>query len=337
MNNRRIYSYDLIKLIGMVLIILHHSNLMEGILVRAYVFVEFFFFVAGFMICMRFSRKHENVLQHFVHRCAYLWPKYFLVLIIYFCMLLIGKHEIPYKTFGQAFGETFLLQSLGIPNMGGINYPCWFLSVLLYSDLIIFLLLKLFSKKVYITITLIISIAFYVMMIVFFPDTIEVWNYQYIFFSPLWRGFIAMLLGTNVFYLTEKIGSSLDSRVLRIIEQITFGGVIILCFINLPFFDYVAILLLLVLLLLSNSEKSLFNTVGKNKVVRFLCKHQYSLFLNHAWVIEVTRHFFKKFSIDNVIIKCFATLIIVFIVSFLFDLIYERFVKFIGVQANEKK
>ena len=146
-----------------------------------------------------------------------------------------------------------------------------------------------------------------------------------------------MLLGTNVFYLTEKIGSSLDSRVLRIIEQITFGGVIILCFINLPFFDYVAILLLLVLLLLSNSEKSLFNTVGKNKVVRFLCKHQYSLFLNHAWVIEVTRHFFKKFSIDNVIIKCFATLIIVFIVSFLFDLIYERFVKFIGVQANEKK
>lgn len=206
----------------------------------------------------------------------------------------------------------------------------------MYSDLIIFILLKIIPKKIYIVVTSIISVLFYAMMIAFYQSSIEVWEYKYIFYIPLWRGIAAMLVGTNLFYLSKKIASVSGHLFFRIAEVISFLSIVALCFINVPFHDYVEIFLFIILLISSNSEKSVFDIIGKKKPVRFLCKYQYPMFLNHAWVILVVRQVLLKLSIENTAIKIAATLLLVFAVTFILDSIYEFFIKIVRRKKNEK-
>lgn len=92
-----------------------------------------------------------------------------------FTQIVIEKNN-PYKYFYSPILEILLLQNVGIPKSGVLNYPLWYLSVLFYSSIIIYFLISKIDKKRYIIISNVFSIIVCIFFIIKYKE-IEQWGY----------------------------------------------------------------------------------------------------------------------------------------------------------------
>lgn len=83
------------------------------------------------------------------------------------CVLLVIRiiiHQVPYKHLYSPIADLLLLENIGLPfELEGINYPCWYLSVLLWGGTLVFVLARFLPTKVY-RILSVISIIFFMDM-----------------------------------------------------------------------------------------------------------------------------------------------------------------------------
>lgn len=138
--SRKYGAINLFKVIFILLIVVHHSDYMEGVLQRGYIAVEYFFMISGFFLCkMAESKKEMSVWTYTKRRFIKLYPHYifsfiiiFIAYLVYLAVGLIKTKEI----FTRCIPEIFLVQNIGIKySEGGLNYPCWYMSVLFYAEI----------------------------------------------------------------------------------------------------------------------------------------------------------------------------------------------------------
>ena len=308
-ENKRKYSFDLLKLIGIIFIVLHHSK--EIIyLQNGYMFVEMFFMISGFFLYRVIIEKNKSTFDFIKHRLKKLYLPYLLALIVLLLMFIIIEGKLNYTKWWSVILELLMLQSIGFPGKGGVNYPCWYISVLFYSSILLYFLIKKIGIKKINILTLIVIVFFYLYAMISY-GTLEQWCYiaNFIYF-PFIRGFCDIVLGGFIYQISKKI--VIKERITNIMSMICFTIIICLMFVNYKV-DFILMLLFFILILmLSYSNKNIFEKIGSLKIIQFLSSIEYYIYINHAIVIYFIAFLKKKFIIYNYlyIIILFSILLI---------------------------
>ena len=88
-DNQRNYSFDFLKLFYTIIIIIHHSNLLNNVMLRGYIPVEFFFFISGYFIYST-SKRNITFIQFVKRRIQKLYPGYLHIGVRY-CEIFVNE------------------------------------------------------------------------------------------------------------------------------------------------------------------------------------------------------------------------------------------------------
>lgn len=290
-DNKRNNSLDFFKIIFVLLLVVHHSQIF---IIRGYIAVEFFFFVSGYFLCKTYNENTDlNTFEYLKKRLTKLYPHYiFSFLILFFIKnIYCGLDGFDVKTIISAVPESVLLQSVGIFHEKSINYPCWYMSVLITASTLIFFLLKKLSLKRYILFAILVILCVYIYL--FYCGSLEIWDSIYFFYIPWWRGFADLLLGTLLFYFNKKnIWSNVNIKVIHILELL-FLSVLILCIIykNEKRLDFLSVICIYVYVSILLTSFSFFNRVSRVRLIKW----EYAIYLNHAFIIYVMNIVFNNY------------------------------------------
>ena len=258
---------------------------------------------------------------------------YFDYIIAFIFLAILGNifKFTQFKSIWHIFSEILMLQNIGIPfATGGINYPTWYLSVLITASPIIYFCLKKFNKKIYNIFSTITILTIFATLIAV-CGRLEYWqNIGYVFYAPWLRGFADILLGTIIAQISEKF--VLKSRLFVIVfEIITIIGITMLTFNSILVLDFLAPILFSILLFLSASELSLSHKIGSIKLLNNAEKVSFIFYLNQALAIYLTNYIFQNYS-NYFILTIFllAIFILLYFISFLIK-------KFIVIIINKIK
>lgn len=311
------FAFDIIKLFAITTIVIHHSGLLQGVLVRGYIWVEFFFITSGYLLYSSFKKNSSsNTLQHLKKRILRVYPEYFASWFLIFLFMLIASGKFPYENIVQMILEIFMMQNIGLPFGGAINKPLWYLSVMMLADVIIFAMLKKMNRKLYRIVSVLI-ILFTTVTMISNSLGIEQWGYSYvIMYTPFWRGFADMLIGTLIYQLADSI--TIKNKVLLMVMEIIASiSIVILLFLP-GNFDYICFIFIILLAISITSSQSIFNRLGDNKIVAFLMKYEYSIYLNHSLIIMVSRKIFSIVSLP-LVMEIFVYIAILLVCSCIFQ------------------
>lgn len=328
--NRK-YSLDFLKIVGIIYVVFHHAQSTEAkIIYNGYMFVEMFFIISGFFLFKSILEKNQNLIEFIISRLKKLYLPYILALFSLVIIFLIVGQNLNYSKWWSIIFEIFMLQNVGLPGSGGINYPCWYLSVLLYGSIIIFILIKKLGIKRFNTISFVIVFLFYMYSFIEF-QSLEQWGYIFKFFYyPFIRGSSAMVLGGIIYQLSNRI-KSIDSISNMLIVSIFFM-IIVLMFINIKLDFILLILFFVIILLLIISKDNIFDKIGNCKVLKMLESYEYYMFINHALVI-----YFVKYIKKAIDINYFIYIFLLFGILFIFSFIMKIMVKKIEYFINKRK
>lgn len=275
-------AFDFLKLCFTAVIVLHHSHYLDGALNRGYIPVEFFFILSGFFIAQACqTRPEQSVWQYFKTRAWKLYPEYWFAFLLLLAKILITGAKMPYPTWYAPILDLLMMQNLGIPGSGGMNYPAWYLSVLMFGGLLIYCLRKRLTQKLFnIIACLVVAITY--LFLAANSRTVEQWNtVAYVLYVPFWRGMADMFIGTLLFQM--PIPSKIWGRML---ECLSLLGVLLLLHISGPY-DYLAVVLIVLLVYAVRTEGSWLQKVGSFPPVKCFYRYQYGVYLNHALVISL--------------------------------------------------
>ncbi len=277
-------AFDLLKIVCTLIIILHHTELFYGGLNRGYIAVEFFFITSGLFLYQSYINNPEVDTEHyFIKRAKRLYPEYWFAFLV-LLMARLCMHSIPYTHWYSPLLEVSLLQNVGIPlENTAMNYPCWYLSILLFGGTVIYILLRKLSKRNFNIVAVGIVICTYVYLISQ-SFHIEQWGTTgFVFYLPFWRGMADMMIGIIIYQLPKP------KKILGIIIELCSGiGIVILLRIN-GDFDYLAVAFIILLTWSICSNSSILRKIGKLKIVNIINKYQYGMYVNHICVILIFR------------------------------------------------
>lgn len=323
---KRNYAFDFLKVWFIVLIILHHGLVFNK--EQLYLAVEVFFIISGYLLYNTYFFKKKTPLVYLYGRICRLWPKYIIIFILILIPHLI-KGNLGYSKPYSIVWEIFMLQNIGLPGSGGINYPLWYISVLFVGGSLIYTFLFFLGDKKYISyIELIIIFGVYILMYCHNPNTLEQWSYVgSVVYLPFWRGIADMLIGV---YISSKYNGHTSN-----IELLKYLDVVMLILVTIAMFSklsaYFILVVLTIMLLISSNPSSSLQHLGKNKIIKFLLMHEYTAYLSHALIID----FFMFFEIANKMPKLLYGLLLlisVLLFSVVFDFIFnciENFIKIV--------
>lgn len=218
-----------------------------------------------------------------------IWPCFFFGFIIYFLMLLV-KYQFHYsKWISELYHsvlEIFLLQVLGVREWSTNHGAVWYLSVLVISSFLLWLLLEHFQK---ICIHFLLPILIIVICTIFevkYGSMIVPWDATCgIIKNPsFYRGFCDMSLGVEIYYISsvlqEKINFNTIIYKFALVALFSFC-IVITCFTTspiyiIPLFTFVVIL----------GWCTRWKNVNESKIVRNLSAISLALYINHPLFVD---------------------------------------------------
>ncbi len=332
----RNYTIDFFRIIFILIICIHHFQpiINAKFINTGFLCVEFFFIVSGFFLYKSFKKNsNSNGLKYTIGRIKKLYPLYIFAFIVILILTTIescsrGNLNVQ-KSIFTSISEILLLQNIGIFN-GGINYPMWYLSTLIVSGFFIFELLKR-DKNLYLKLLGPLSIIIYFAFINKNYGTLEVWDNINGIYLPLVRTFVDMTIGCILSYImeeySEKIKNSLTSHKFfyGIIEIINYIILFYLIIKNTPYQIY-SVIAFTILIAFANIENSICYKLFNNKIFRYNGDLSYSMYVNHASIILIFEHIYKRINyLQNNTLLCIAMYIIILIIySYCIDKIVKR-------------
>lgn len=280
------HAFDFFKVLFMIVIILHHSLLLDKWLVRGYIMVEFFFIISGYLLFQTYKRNTDlTVVQYFKRRISKLYPYYFAAFILLSIFYTLLKKGLPYKSILNGILELFMLQNTIIPGGGGINYPLWYMSVLITASVLIYALLRVIPVKKFNYLALIVIVCVYTYLMR--KSNIEQWNCVFIFYLPWWRGAADMLIGIVLHQVVDYFrAKQIKSFIYGAMEIICFAGIMILLFVN-GAYDYLTVLFIIGLIFAVSLKSFVFDYIGKSNIIHYLSKYEYVAYVNHVLIIAI--------------------------------------------------
>jgi len=163
MNNKRVKWIDIAKGIGIILVVLGHSNWFFAqatttMFIQKYIYsfhMPLFFFLSGYLFI---KEKYPSFKAFFIKKVKTLLIPYFFfsILSVLFIVILNLKNLDNLISFKTAIIQIFYLKSTVV-----WNEPLWFLVCLFVVEIIYYFLSKIKSKKIIVFILLLCSITGY--------------------------------------------------------------------------------------------------------------------------------------------------------------------------------
>lgn len=297
----RNYAFDGLKILFIFIVTIHHTNLLDDFLFHGYMSVDFFFITSGYMLQRTISSKSYITTTGYVfQRLKKIYPHYLLSFFILFILsMLFNFGELDCKFFFQGFFEMLMVQDLGFTN-GGLNYPCWYISVLFYSSIVIFFIYNHIKKSLYNILGTLLVISIYSYILITNNGVMEIWNTVFIFYMPLWRGISGIILGMLIFQIHKKIPFKEYKKIFQVLEIICL--LVILIFMCIPRnVDVFIIIAIIVLNISVGNYDSILSRFSNNTLVSKAIHYEYAIFLNHALIITVLKKIFSLFNLLDVI------------------------------------
>lgn len=293
----RNHFLDGLKFIFIIIISFWHTEWWRDILHHGYLPVEFFFIVSGYFIFL--SEKKENTLTFTYKKIKRLFPTYILTLTLYIILYCIAP--VFYPDSGNAnicisiLREATLLSAVGIFELSDIpmisfNGHAWYISTLLYGGIIVFLINRL--KKIRIYLFTGVAFVFYIWILFISTKGLnEYWDYESIFFIPLWRGIACMGIGSIIGIINESSLSNKNfqqySSILNILTALCIVISILCCFLP-EDNDWIAILCFIVILINIIQPSGISTYFNKLKYVQLIPDISLEILLIHKFSIIFT-------------------------------------------------
>lgn len=284
------YSINAAKIFFIYLIVVWHSRLLDGIVNHGYIGVEFFFIMSGFFLRKSFRNSDKNMLSYARRRIRKLYPHYILSFAIMLGVSVLTGVYV--KESYNCVAEVFMLQNLGFTR-GGVNYPCWYLSVLFWGSLLLFGCMKYLGRPINTAILTMLPIFYYGYSIIFEDGRAEIWNTAHGVYLPLIRGLADLSLGIilyNIYEILQRKKLYRFKMAVCVTEIVSFLLVIalIVCPLNL---DVVTVLMISIFILATLNEQSILECIGRFRIVQWISQYEYAIFLNHAVIVMLFRKY----------------------------------------------
>ncbi|MFR0593473.1 acyltransferase family protein [Limosilactobacillus mucosae] len=101
------YALDFLKLFFIVVVIIHHSHIIESHLVKGYLSVEFFFFVSGYFLCNGLKKKRSTK-DNLKRKLVNLYPAYFVAFVV-ICIVEKLLHVLSFETWYAPILELLMM------------------------------------------------------------------------------------------------------------------------------------------------------------------------------------------------------------------------------------
>lgn len=298
LGNEKNSALEFYRVLFTFFICLHHAQYFISEiewLKHAYVFVEFFFILSGYLLFNSFQREAaHSTIAYVKKRIRRLYPEYVYAAII--SIVAMGIYLGDFNL-SKAINELLMVQNTGLFHLGGYNYPCWYLSVMFVCGGFLYSALNLWFKPV---------TSFWIPLCVLLGYTylggletgIENWQYVGCVSVPMIRGMCGMMLGVLVGLLHERgIMNRLDRTTCTLLEIFSLGFVVVGVATDYTS-EMVSIIAIWMLILITVDGKGfLSSTLFNNHVWNYLGQYTYGAYLNHAVIIYVlsfiNRHFYS--------------------------------------------
>lgn len=296
--------------------------------------VLLFFIMSGFVIYTANQKTEEiNFKQYFLKRVIRIYPIFFLTLILSFVVLIINKEEFQPDDFKDLIGNIFMLQDTG-NKPGAIvypflqNYPLWSLSYewwfyMIFFPLSLYLHKTSFFKNIPgIYLILIISAVSWIIYLIIPNHLLLILSHLIIWWAGIYiatlyfsgRGISAKNLSPVYFSL---IGMTLLSSI-PLIKAVVNKEIFTVN--DYPFIDFRHFLFSFLIIAVGNILYVIKSDFFIKIIRPFgrLANISYALYCVHFPIILLKLPF-----IENIYLLCFIKLILVFMVSYLFEMVLQ--------------
>ena len=271
---KKMNSIEAFRFVFMLIICIWHYQSTKA-LAHGYMAVEFFFILSG--VLMFFSSNKEyalGTLDYTMKKVKRFAPDC-LLLIAYVNLrhmilpVLLGRKELDVSWLLQALPESLFLQNTGIYT-GGVNFPMWYVSVLLFGGAFVYALLR-FNKRLALSIILpmIVLVGYTYIFSMDKRGRVDGFDLHGGIYTPMLRGVCGISLGVvlgYIFVLKKQYIQCVKTWVIDALGMISLCLFLIFAiFPTSQSYDRYLLIIVSFLLLACFVEKSLFNKLFGNK------------------------------------------------------------------------
>lgn len=328
----KIISVEAFRFFFMLQICVWHTKFREICgMTHGYLGVEFFFILSGVLLFFSYDKlRTQDPFDFIVARFKRLFPKCFLG--VCFAWLVFGAKKVQsivsiddfFCTLLQFVSDSLMLNSCGIFK-GGLNYPLWYVSVLLIGSGIVYSILY-YNRRLAIGIIcpLIIMLTYTYLFNGGADGNIQSWNSFYCFSLPMWRGIADLSLGTMLGYVIRYKSNFLNPK---IVDCFGFISVIVVLFLTFSkaAYDQYSILASCSLVLMCFSQKSCVHIIFKHAFWNTLGGVTYEMLVLHVPLAMCFRVLSDKCHISS---QCefFLFLLCLLLMSGLIKSVFKRYI-----------
>lgn len=283
---KRIESLDIFRGICAILVMFFHIRVSGTITElsvsrNAFIFVDFFFILSGFVIAMKYTNSTDTFKKYITTRFFRIYPLFFILMTA--SVIAEFLKYIASKKFGIEFGAVpftggsspefipyyYSLTQAWLPwvQSDGFLYPSWSISIEFYMYIILWILISSrFSKSL--------SFAF-----LLFSISISLYQHGASYPNDVIRGMVGIPLGALAFYLRGKI---------RPLPYMELPMIIICYFCVTQDYSYkyfcVAASFLITIVVFSH-DNGFISKLIINNAFKYVGKLSYSIYLTHSLVL----------------------------------------------------
>ena len=291
---KKMNSIEAFRFVFMLIICIWHYQSKKA-LAHGYMAVEFFFILSG--VLMFFSSNKEyalGTLDYTMKKVKRFAPDC-LLLIAYVNLrhmilpVLLGRKELDVSWLLQALPESLFLQNTGIYT-GGVNFPMWYVSVLLFGGAFVYALLR-FNKRLALSIILpmIVLVGYTYIFSMDKRGRIDSFDLHGGIYTPMLRGVCGISLGVvlgYIFVLKKQYIQCVKTWVIDALGMISLCLFLIFAiFPTSQSYDRYLLIIVPFLLLACFVEKSLFNKLFGNKCWAILGGYSWQMLVYHGRII----------------------------------------------------
>ena len=302
--------------------------------------VEFFFLVSGYLFCKK-CLKYEKTTNEgiFEDNIKMAWNKikrffpYVLFLVI--ISVVFARVVLNYRFLDFIYS---LYNVMLIPAKKAIiSLPygvLWYISVLIIVQFMIFPIFVKNKHKYSLYIAPIIAFLLCGYLLIEHGCLVKPWAKDIFTYKSVVRGIMEINLGIFLYELCErfkKIDFNKFARaILTIIEVIGYVGIFVLCNKVNAHIKYDALMLIIfsICILISFSNKSLFNNIMNNKLSYYLEKISLPMYINNWFMVLFTQFLIHKFNYNfNYYLSLLTTVILLIILAIIETFIIDKYEK----------
>lgn len=291
---KKMNSIEAFRFIFMLIICIWHYQSTEA-LAHGYMAVEFFFMLSG--VLMFFSANKEEALGTFEYTMKKVkrFAPDCLLLIVYVNLrhmilpALLGRKELDVSWLLQALPESLFLQNIGIYT-GGVNFPMWYVSVLLFGGAFVYALLR-FDKRLTVSIILpmIVLVGYTYIFSMNKRGRIDSFDLHGGIYTPMLRGVCGISLGVvlgYIFVLKKQYILCVKTWVIDALGMISLCLFLIFAiFPTSQSYDRYLLIVVPFLLLACFMESSLFNKLFSSSCFSILGGYSWQMLVYHGRII----------------------------------------------------